>query len=47
MPSTWREGRRCRMMVKHLLEHEKRSVDDLFTHEFDADALAATVLQRL
>jgi hypothetical protein len=35
------------MMVKYLLEHEKRSVDELFTHDFDVEALAATVLQKL
>ena len=35
------------MMVKYLLEHEKRSVDDLFTRDFDVDALAAKILQTL
>ena len=33
------------MLVKYLLEQEKISVDELFTRDFDADALASTVLK--
>lgn len=35
------------MLVKYLLEQEKISVDELFTREFDTDALASTVLKWL
>ena len=35
------------MLVKYLLEQEKISVDELFTREFDADALANKVLKWL
>ena len=35
------------MLVKYLLEQEKVSVDELFTREFDAEALANKVLEGL
>ena len=35
------------MLVKHLLEDEKLSVDDLFRRDFDAKTLANTVLKYL
>ena len=35
------------MLVKHLLEYEKLSVDDLFGRDFDTDALADVVFRRL
>jgi len=35
------------MMVKHLLEHEKLSVDDLFDRDHDVPALEAKVLSSL
>ena len=35
------------MLVKYLLEHEKVSVDDLFSSDFDTDALADIVFRRL
>lgn len=35
------------MLVKYLLEHDKLSVDDLFSRDFDVPALEAQVLQSL
>jgi len=35
------------MLVKHLLEEERISVDDLFRRDFDVTALEASVLSRL
>jgi hypothetical protein len=35
------------MLVKYLLEHERITVDDLFTRDFDVNALAETVLKTL
>jgi len=35
------------MLVKYLLEHERITVDDLFTRDFDVDALAEAVLKTL
>jgi hypothetical protein len=35
------------LLVKHLLEHEKLSVDDLFRRDFDVHALADAVLKSL
>jgi hypothetical protein len=35
------------MVVKYLLEHDKITVDELFSREFDFDALCGTVLKML
>jgi hypothetical protein len=35
------------MLVKHLLENEKMSVDDLFNYDHDVSALEAKVLSSL